>query len=253
MNKTITEYDNKKERWDKINKDLISIPINEMIKDSKSPFDTTSSLDTTAFLNWRFYPSNRIETHFFTLAEGYFEVALHLIQECVDSTSTHKSDIWIFPILFNVIHGTELYLKGFNSLYPIYKKLEKFEGIEESNIEGNHDIKQLHDVAMSLINKSNDKQFSPSLLYIRKFIDIIYKYTDDMSFGRYPIGKTKNNEDTHFYVSQDNITLDLTNLYVWVKRISHEFECISGYLEDMTGEMESLYYDVMSEYAEGGC
>ena len=241
-----------KDKWNNIDKELLGMSIDEMINDSKSPFETSYTLDTTAFLNWRFDPSSRVESHFFRLAEGYFEVTIHLIRECIETTCTHKSDIWVFPILFNIIHGIELYLKGFNSLYPIYKKLENFEGIEESKIEGKHNIKQLHDVAMSLINNNdkNDKQIKQSLIYIRKFIDIIYKYTDDMSFGRYPIGKSKENKDSQFYVSRENITLDLTNLYVWVKRISHEFYCISAYLEDMTGEMESYYHEVMSEFKE---
>lgn len=239
-----------KAKWEEIDKELLELKLDELLKDSQSPFETSYSLDTTAFLNWRFDPSSRVESHFFRLAEGYFEVAIHLIRECIETDCTYKSDIWVFPILFNIIHGIELYLKGFNSLYPIYKKLEKFEGIENSKIEGKHDIKQLHDVAMSLINNNNDKQFKPSLLYIKKFIDIIYKYTNDMSFGRYPIGKSKENKDSQFYVSRENVTLDLTNLYAWVKRISHEFFNISVYLEDMTGEMESLYHEVVSQYKE---
>lgn len=239
-----------KAKWDKIDKELLKLNIDELIKDSTNPFETSYSLDTTAFLNWRFDPSSRVESHFFRLAEGYFEVTIHLIRECIETDCRYKSDIWVFPILFNIIHGIELYLKGFNSLYPIYKKLEKFGGIDSSKIEGKHNIQQLHDVAMSLIKSNNDKILEPSFLYIRKFIDIIYKYTDDMSFGRYPIGKSKTNKDSHFYVSRENVTLDLTNLYGWVRRISHEFFNISVYLEDMTGEMESLYHEVMSECRE---
>ncbi|MBQ8459881.1 hypothetical protein IJ541_07250 [bacterium] len=240
-----------KDKWKSLDKKIQAYSLDELMKDAKNPFDTCYSLDTTAFLNWRFDPSDRVEAHFFRLAEGYFEVAIYLLRECIEATGTHNIlDIWIFPILFNIVHGIELYLKGFNSLYPIYKKLEKFEGIEESSIKGKHDIKQLHNVAMSLINNNHDKVFKKSLLYVRKFIDIIYEYTDDMSFGRYPIGKSKSTKDPHFYVSRENVTLDLTNLYVWVKRISYEFDCITGYLEDMTGEMTSIYNEVMAECGE---
>lgn len=79
------------------------------------------------------------------------------LKECIKDSYSKKADIWIFPILFNIIHGIEIYLKGFSSLYTKYKNLTKLNEENKYKIEKNHDIKQLCQTVIAKIKDASPK------------------------------------------------------------------------------------------------
>ena len=100
-----------------ITDDLSDIETKELIHSLPNFFDFTGNITRTAYLNWRFAFTRDLENQFYDMAKGYFETSLALVDNCLCDNTGHKADIWIFPIMFNVVHGIEVYLKGFNSQY----------------------------------------------------------------------------------------------------------------------------------------
>ena len=137
-------------------------------------FDSTGNVEKSAYLNWRFDFMRDTENQFYEMGKAYFETAIALIDICLSNNKDKKADIWIFPILFNIVHGTEIYLKGFNSQIRILDKIEKQE-YQESKIEGKHNISQLCQTAISLIKKSSHKDLLSEFKFVKKFIDVLYE------------------------------------------------------------------------------
>lgn len=124
--------------------------IQELSKKMKSFFCQGRTINTTSYMNWRISKDDGMS--FWSLAEGYFETADALISKCLEDNSDKKADIFIFPILFNVVHAVELSLKAINDYLNIIL-------YDKAKIEGGHDIKQLSDVTLKLLQKfkANDK------------------------------------------------------------------------------------------------
>ena len=201
-------------------------------------FDDSVDIDAGAYLNWRFDINRDLESQFFDMGKGYFQTALELIEKCLSDNSDKKSDIWIFPIMFNIVHGIEIYLKGFNSLYQIHTELQATGYVQESKIEGNHDIRQLCQVAMKRLRDTNNTELKDELLFVKKFIDILYANTDDMTFARYPVNSKK---EAHFYAkSSNNVVVDLNVLRQWVKRLFIILEGITGYIDWQVEELKDM-------------
>ena len=206
-----------------------------------------------SFLNWRFSPHDSIEVQFCNLAEGYFEVANNLIEQCLDNNNDRKADIWIFPILFNIVHAVELYLKAINSMYPIYFKLKGFvlDELPDSKIEGDHDIKQMCQTAISKVRNDSDRDpdLYKALKEVLQFINIIYKYSDDVAFTRYPLPKDAKSDlnKEYFYVSHKNVTINMVELHKWVKKISNNLYNITGFLIDMIDELNGYRNEVIDD------
>lgn len=180
-------------------------------------FEASPVLRENAYLNWRFR-FNELDGQFYMMGEIYFETALLLLRNCIKDNQLYGADLWIFPILFNAIHGIELYLKAFNSLVNALVKLNKGKKYQEPKIEGKHDIKQLCNKAISLIKEhfKEEKDFLLDFDIVKIFIGLIYSNTDDMTFARYPI---TNKKEPHFYNSEENITINLNELYEWLSLI----------------------------------
>jgi hypothetical protein len=207
-------------------------------------FDTFGEIESCACLNWRFDLHRDVESQFFDMGRGYFETALELIGKCLAENRDKKANIWIFPIMFHVVHGIEIYLKGLNSLYKIHTILNGTGDIQKSKIEGKHDIRQLCQVAIKQLRHTKNHELIDEMLFVQKFIDILYANTDDMTFARYPINSKK---DAHFYVkSSENVAINLNVLRQWVKRLFSILDNITSYidwqietLKDMSSEMLS--------------
>jgi hypothetical protein len=91
-----------------ITDDLSDIETSELMKNLPNYFEFTGDVQKTAYLNWRFDFNRDLENQFYDMAKGYFETSLALIDNCLSDNSMHKADIWIFPIMFNVVHGIEV-------------------------------------------------------------------------------------------------------------------------------------------------
>lgn len=231
-----------KERIDSTGIDYDKLP--EYAKKLDSIFQYNRDINKTAYMNWRtgFADGNRKQ--FIIIGEAFFASAYHLIKECLDDNSDKKADSWIFPILFNVIHGTELYLKAINSV--LSATLGKKRGITE----GGHDLKVLCATARKLVieyknlNKNNTtEQMFVAIKVVERFIDNIYAKTNDMTFARYPMDKDKNG---HFYIQNlENEVVDLVLLQNQISTVYHMLEFIYDMPEleiEMNAEaMKDLY------------
>jgi hypothetical protein len=178
------------------------------------------------------------------------------LERCLKDNSDKKADVWIFPILFNTVHGIEVYLKGFNSQIQRLMSIEFQEEINHYNIEGNHDIKQLCQTSIAkfneYINKSSNidsksketKNKKTELRFVLKFIELLYEKTNDMSAMRYPINKEQ--KDRQFYndiFNFENIVIDLQIYKIWIYRVFSILESTTGFVDWAVGELEGIYYE----------
>lgn len=231
-----------------IDDDLSDISSKELMDSLPNYFEFTGNIQASAYLNWRFDFSRDLENQMFDMAKGYFDTSIVLIEQCLEYNGDKKADIWIFPILFNVVHGIEVYLKGFNSLYRIHTDLQNNNNPQGSKIEGKHDIRQLCQIAVKQLRDTGNRDLLDELLFVQKFIDILYQNTDDMTFARYPIDSKKKN---HFYVdAKGNVTIDLHVLRQWVLRIAQIMNNVSGFIDFQVDQMQEWRSEMM-QYFDG--
>lgn len=189
-------------------------------KSMKSIFGTSGDINKNAYLNWRAGFGDSARVQFVTMGEAFFDTAYNLIQQCLENNADKKADSWIFPILFNIVHGTEVYLKAINV------SLSELLGKTRVITDGGHDLKGLCSSARKLIieyktvnkNGTTEQMFN-AIKLIQKFIDNIYKKTDDMTFARYPMDKNKSG---HFYIQAlDNEIIDMLTFREEMKYVYH--------------------------------
>lgn len=173
-----------------------------------SIFQYNQNVEKTAYLNWRSNKYTNQRRQLVVMGDNFFSSAYNLLQQCIKDNGDKKADSWIFPIIFNIVHGIEIYLKAINVILNIV--------LNEQNqvIQGGHDIKQLCQTSKSLIlkyknrnkNETTDQMWT-AIKVIENFIENIYKKTNDMTFARYPMDKNKNG---HFYIQTlDNSVIDM--------------------------------------------
>lgn len=173
-----------------------------------SIFQYNQNVEKTAYLNWRSNKYTNQRRQLVVMGDNFFSSAYNLLQQCINDNGDKKADSWIFPIMFNIVHGIEIYLKAINVILNIV--------LNEQNqaIQGGHNIKQLCQTSKNLIlkykNKSKNEttdQMWTAIKVIENFIENIYIKTDDMTFARYPMDKNKNG---HFYIQAlDNSVIDM--------------------------------------------
>lgn len=203
-------------------------------------FQYNADIDKTAYLNWRTGFARTSRKQFIVIGEAFFSTAYNLIQQCLLDNSDKKADSWIFPIMFNIIHGIEVYLKAIIAAISVV--LNKKRGMAD----GGHDLKILCATAKNLIieykirdkNKTTEQMFQ-GLKVVEKFIDNIYEKTDDMTFARYPLAK---NGQGHFYIETfENEVIDLEILAEQVIYVYKMLEFIYDMLElDLEIRAESM-------------
>ena len=173
-----------------------------------SIFQYNQNVEKTAYLNWRSNKYTNQRRQLVVMGDNFFSSAYNLLQQCINDNGDKKADSWIFPIMFNIVHGIEIYLKAINVILNIV--------LNEQNqaIQGGHNIKQLCKKSKNLIlkykNKSKNEttdQMWTEIKVIENFIENIYIKTDDMTCARYPMDKNKNK---HFYIN----SLDNTVIYM---------------------------------------
>lgn len=186
-------------------------------------FNVNEFSDDQAFMNWRM--DGTLYEQFICMYEGYAEVSLSLLEDCMENNISNKKDIWIFPIFFNIIHSLELFLKATNYLLiNIENNFEKDTDITA----GGHNIINISKNVYAKIKTSNEfGQFEKDFEVIIQFITLIadifkIEEVDKDTFvaPRYPITKEKipyryaNSESQEIYFK-----VKMTNLYIWLLKV----------------------------------
>lgn len=170
------------------------------------PTDFTLS----AFLNWRM--EDEAIRNMLAMAEGFMDSGLILMKECEKDNADSKADKLIFPVLTNVNHGIELYLK---SMIWILNKLSE----SQEKFNKTHNLKQLLSYVYSKLEVVEDEDevadFRSKTVILKSYIDELYEKInvndqhDNIDFSRYPMTKKLTN---HFYVDDlENVTVDIPN------------------------------------------
>lgn len=224
---------------DAIDFDSDSIPV--LAKSLVSIFEPHSDIDKNAYLNWRMDFTHTRRRRFVIVGQAYFDTAYYMLQECLRDNLDKKADAWIFPILFHIVHGTEVYLKAINMSYSVAL------GKDKKDIQGAHDIKQLCSVARSLIIEFKTKhpsdtsdQLFEAIKVVGNFIENIYEKTSDMTFARYP---TQSDKSDHFYIQcPENTVVNMEELNNQLPIIFHLLDFIFDMPEMFIDDMERVDY-----------
>lgn len=196
-------------------------------------FSTNEDVYKNAYMNWRtdkYQPIHNLKA----MAEGYFESAEILLQACLADNFDHKADGLIFPILFSINHGIELYVKS------ICWSLNVLLGYN-STFADNHDIRGIWYAAKQKIQTygfdygREKADFLRMIAPLERYLNEIYRsiMTENLNdayhnidFSRFPASRNLHN---HFYVNQyDNVVVDLENLLGWCENLS---DCLSALAE----------------------
>lgn len=201
-------------------------------------FQYNADINKTSYLNWRTGFAHTSRRQFVVMGEAFFSTAYNLLQQCLIDNSDKKADSWIFPIMFNIVHGIEVYLKAINAVLSVV--LKKNRDVSE----GGHDLKALCGTARNLVieYKTTNKNTTTSQMFegikvVEKFISNIYEKTDDMTFARYPLAK---NKQGHFYIETfENEVIDLELLK---EQIVYVFKML-----DFIYEMPEMDLEIQAE------
>ena len=186
-------------------------------------------------LNWAICKNDSVHSKNITMAEGYYEAAVCLIDECLSDSITHKGDTWIFPIMFCVNQFIELYLKA------IYIQLEliRLGEVDDTKIQINKSHKLgdlLDDVKQFFLEKFDKESW---LDEVEEFISIIEKptviedpKTYDFTSFRYPTGFSKDiiNKSQFYNQGFDNFGVNLRQYKEWVFVLHNIFDGKTGEL-----------------------
>jgi len=147
-------------------------------------------IDKMAFVNWRM-ESGELR-NLCNLADGYFQSATILIDDCLTENKDKKADIIIFPILACLNHGIELYIKSITLM------LNKLIG-NNLKIDGTHNLKQLFDTLKARIKDLDGQkrlnEFEKDFVNLSKYINELAQKikaspkNNKMDFSRYPFSK----------------------------------------------------------------
>ena len=196
----------------------------------KPIFSRNEDIDKTAFLNWRISRDDGIK-NMINMADGFMLSSINLAKLSLINNNDKTADILIFPMLTNVNHGIELYLKAIMWLYNILLD-------SDQRIEGSHNIRQIFKTvkskAKSYSQNNNLNDFNNVMLDLENYIDELFSQikatqkNDNMDFSRYPFDKKYKG---HFYVDMvGNVEIDLENFIIRFENIRKSLDDISDFL-----------------------
>ena len=181
-----------------------------------------------SFISWRMRDGE--DSHKYAeQGEGYFVSSIILLEQCLVENRDRKGDSVIFPILFNIEQGIELYLKGF--IYLIREN-----GATVDFKISTHNIKELSENFQRVISSwsSNYTIACRDFNYVDKLIDLLFEKTTDCTYARFPFNNSGNG---HFYVNSDkNIIIDMKILLEWAKSV---FYILDRNFYNLEGQMET--------------
>lgn len=180
----------------------------------KNIFSQNPDVDKTAYLNWRTNRHDHIN-NMIVIGGGFMSSALLLAKNILEDNHDKKADNLIFPILFNINHGIEVYLKA------IAWQLNILENNKESFIP-NHQLKELLENVKALVYSFEsgtekidrfDEMIEPLDNYISELYSKIEKVKPNgnviysIDFSRYTLD---NKMEPQFYINElDNVMVDL--------------------------------------------
>ncbi len=188
-----------------------------------SIFKYNIEIDKNAYLNWRINKHRTLSEQLSQIGLGYLLAAETAIKLALQDNRDKKADIMIFPILFNLIHAIEIYLKAINI------DVEFLLTGREISAEGKHAIQNSFSTLLGKIKKLEGKEATSQFDEVKDVVDEIYTKTDKMDFARYPIDSNKNN---HFYVEDyENVVIDLEEILIFVDKCKDVFGRMSSYYQ----------------------
>ena len=132
-------------------------------------------------------------------------------------------------------------------MYSILKKLEQ-DGLQESKIEGKHNIIQICQVTIKQLRKTKNNELLDEMLFVQQFIIFLYEKTNDMTFARYPVSS---NGRKQFYVEKlENITIDLDVFRQWILRVFAILDSCTGFVDFNVEQIKDWRAELLSEYGE---
>ncbi len=201
-------------------------------------FSRNDDIDRMAFMNWRIDPDNGI-VNMKNVADGFLQSAIKLAYVCMTDNRRKKADILIFPILHNLNHGIELYLKSIDWTVNLIKG-------NKQKFEGTHDIRKLYKTLKDKIagygGRLSIEDFNEATKGLEAYIDELFEKLkpegkkDNMDFSRYPFDMSFQD---HFYVgAHGTVHIDLENF-------AERFTVVKTQLKRL---FEFLYYhDLQNE------
>lgn len=215
----------------------------------KKVFSYNEDISKTAYMNWR--TNSREPIHNMNvLAKGYLQAAIELARCCLDDNSDNKADVIVFPMLFSLNQGIELYEKaiywsmnillGYSNIYP-----------------DNHKIREIWYADKEKIKKfgfderegRGEKEFHSMVFYLEKYLDEVYEKIckndsidfafHNIDFTRYPLN---NRNEEHFYVTElDNVVIDLEYILLVATKVGECLERLSEYYYGLVLEKWQKY------------
>lgn len=182
----------------------------------KKVFSYNSDIKKTAYMNWRM-ELHSAEHNLQKIGNGFLFAAEYLLQNALESNQDKRADELIFPILYSINHGIEVYLKAIIRLIEVLVS-------GKANNHNTHDILQLFREMKALIQRKEVKTagLNASLCSLSKYIEELSSKVADangnprMDFARYPF----NSEGMpYFYVSLSNIPVDMEYLLEQLQKI----------------------------------
>lgn len=197
---------------------------------NKPVFSGNEDVDKTAFLNWRTEKGNDI-LNLLNLADGFMLASLQLARTTVADNQEKTADITVFPMLMNVNHGIELYLKAITWILNLLSG-------SPNKIEGSHNINQIFDTVRSkmkqyqgILTFAEFEEATKGLQsYLTELTDRLKPSAkkDKMDFSRYPFD---NAYQEYFYVTDlNNVEIDLENFIVRFGDIHQQLEQLTDFL-----------------------
>lgn len=215
----------------------------------KAIFSYNADINKNAYMNWRTNRFNHIQ-NMHVIAEGFINSAITIAKTCLNDNHDKKADMLIFPIIFNLNHGIEVYLKAMCwSLNHLLNKAETFET--------SHNLKNLINETKKLIvefdHRTEALQWSVKL---EKYINELYtkietvkdngKKVYDITFARYSLTRDL---EPQFYITEfNNVVIDLENFVQFFNDVYKDLDNMSSYLLDILEQRNELKAEMESEY-----
>ena len=191
-----------------------------------------------AYLNWFFEeqknPNNEPKVNkyidslqFFIMGNSYISISFkNLYQLYTEGNKCNIADNLIFPILFNLMHGLECWLKSgilsISNLYNFEKKIKKI-----------HELGRLYDEFKSnvtntklgsIVNKNMDFNF------IEDFISDLRLNNVRFDFARYSSFESDGVSQSQFYCGCHNVCIDMSMLLKFFFYLIKDFRTLISYI-----------------------